>query len=237
MHRECSLGSGCEEPVSRSEAWRKEEGVLKKGLASLGLCASTAQVLQFRAYSEELQKWNKAASLVSKGDEKRLVTRQFLPSLALLEFIPGEDVRVADVGSGAGLPGIPLKIMRPELVLTLIESRLKKALFLREVVERLSLSLVEILHRRAEEVESRYTVVLTRALGGLRYSLRICLPLVESEGTLILLRGSGAYAELKSAQSWIERFGGELTGVREVVFPLTEKHGTLVFIRKVSRET
>lgn len=217
--------------------WGKTEKVLQKGVTLLGLSSTQRQLEQFRIYYLELLKWNRVAALISKQDEHRFVTQHLLPSIIVLQFIPAHVLELTDVGSGAGLPGIPLKIMRPELKLTLIESKLKKALFLREIVDKLILSDVEVLHKRAEEVKSHWPLVVTRASGKLREAARICLPLLNLGGVLIVFKGSKRDREIQEAHSWIARFGGKLVEVKGVTFPITQKHGSLVFISKVSRET
>ncbi len=217
--------------------WERAQPVLMKGLSLLKLSPKQKQLEQFRAYYSELLKWNRVASLISKGDEGRFVTQHLLPSVVILGFIPTHLLGLADVGSGAGLPGIPLKIMRPELKLTMIEAEFKKALFLREVVAKLFLSDVEVLHKRAEELATCYPMVVTRALGKLSETIRVCLPLVKLRGTLLILRSPSKDRELGVARPWIEKYGGRLVEVKEIVFPITERHGSLVMVSKVSRET
>lgn len=212
-------------------------GSLREGLLELGLDPSQNQLEQFQVYYEELMKWNRMASLISQRDEKRFVTHHLLPSLSILQFIPSHLSELADVGSGAGLPGIPLKIMRPSLKLTLIESKLKKALFLKEIVDKLSLSKTVVINKRAEEVGFRYPLVVTRALGKLKETVKICLPLLASGGELVIIKGSKEDKEFHIAQPWIDKLGGQLARVREIVFPVTHKRGILVLISKVSRET
>jgi 16S rRNA (guanine527-N7)-methyltransferase len=141
------------------------------------------------------------------------------------------------VGSGAGLPGIPLKIVEPALELTLIEARLKKALFLKEIVRKLSLENVEVRNERAEDVESVYPVVVTRALGGLEKAGRICLPLITSDGMLIIFRGAERDEEPEMAVAAMEKYGGRVLEEREIVSPVTGERARLLFVSNVSRET
>ncbi len=226
----------CDGTVDRNPEmdWKK---VLLKGLDFLDLSPTTEQVEQFRIYRQELLKWNRATRLISREDEKRFVTQHVLPSLVILRFIPGDVVELADVGSGGGLPGIPLKIMRPGLRVTLIEAKLKKVFFLREVVEKLRLFDTHVLNKRAEELKCCYPLVVTRAVGKLRKVVRTCLPLLGHKGTLIVFKGSEKDGEMEVARPWIKKYGGEVRKVRKIVFPVTGKRGRLIFLSNVSRET
>jgi 16S rRNA (guanine527-N7)-methyltransferase len=206
-------------------------------LDSLDLEATQSQLNQFRAYHEEVVKWNRAVGLIAKGDESRFITHHVLPSVALLRFLPGGVRELADVGSGAGLPGIPLKIMKPALKVALIEAKLRKSVFLKEVVRKLSLVDIEVVNRRAEEIQWNYPVAVTRALGTLRKAVKICLPLVRVDGIVIVVGARREEGELKEAISWLGGHGGRLMEIKEVVSPITKKRGSLVYVSKVSRET
>lgn len=217
--------------------WRRTQPALLRGLSRLRLGATQRQLDQFRMYYSELLKWNRVVTLISKRDERRFVTQHLLPSLVILSLIPDSVSKIADVGSGAGLPGIPLKIMRPELNLTLVEAKLKKALFLEQIVNKLSLQDVAVVNQRAEDLNFRYPVVVTRALGKLDKTVRICLPLLTLGGILVIFKGPRVDREIGRALPSIEKYGGRLMEVREIVFPITEERGRLVLVSKVSRET
>lgn len=237
--RELERGDSCRGASGYwyKQNWSKMETVLLEGLRQLRLNPSQRQIDQCRMYYSELLRWNRVVSLISKRDERRFITKHLLPSVAILPFLPSPLSSLADVGSGAGLPGIPLKIVAPELQLTVIEAKVKKALFLKEIVRKLSLEKVEVRNERAEGVKSVYPVVITRALGKLEKAGRICLPLVASNGTLIIFRGIGGDEEGETAVAGIEKYGGRLREGREIVFPVTDERGRLLFVSKVSRET
>ena len=139
-------------------------------------------------------------------------------SLVLLDFLPLGPLRVIDVGSGGGLPGLPLKIARPELSLTLLEANQRKAAFLVQATARLGLEGVEVVSRRAEEAgrdlqyREAYDFALARALAPMRVLVELCLPFVAVGGRLLAMK-TDAVAEAEGARGVIERLGGELVAV------------------------
>ena len=139
-------------------------------------------------------------------------------SLVLLDFLPLGPLRVIDVGSGGGLPGLPLKIARPELRLTLLEANQRKAAFLVQATASMGLQGVEVVGRRAEEAgrdlryREAYDFALARALAPMRVLVELCLPFVAVGGRLLAMK-TDAVAEAEGARGVIERLGGELVAV------------------------
>ena len=233
---------GVERPFSDGrggsrEEWKNERCDLLNGLAVLGVKPSSRQIEQFMEFYSTMRKWNQVASLVSKGDEKRFVRQHVLPCATALKYIPEKVEGVTDVGTGGGLPGIPLKILRPDMKLVLIEARLKKVLFLQEVVRKLKLCRSDVVHSRAEDVKGRYSFVVTRGVGRLAEVLEVCIPLLEPEGILMIFKGDGEDGEIKGTEGWLRELGAVYSGAEELVFPLTSKEGRLLFFSNVSRET
>ncbi len=228
--------AGWSGPGSKVE-WQRHHVELLKGFAELELKSSRSQVEQLMSYYSMVLKWNRTARLISKNDEERFVVQHLLPCAAALRYIPESVRKMADVGSGGGLPGIPLKILRPELRLTLIEATLKKALFLKEVVRTLGLNGSEVLHCRAEDLGAEYPFVVTRALGQLREVFRVCLGLLAPGGCLMVFKGQREPGELEKDERLLEDLGARLTRTVELAFPLTSKEGRLLFFSNVSRET
>jgi len=181
-------------------------------LAREGIRPPSPVVPLFRQYGEMLLDWNQRINLVSKNDESRLLTRHFLESLGLIKVVPfPPGVRVMDLGSGAGFPGIPLKIVRPDLRMVLVESKRKKNLFLRNVVDTLGLKKTEAVLGRAEQlaetlgpfdfVVSRSVASLVKLAGWSRAYLE------ESSGQLVVIKGPGAQQELVVLKSKAQGLG------------------------------
>jgi 16S rRNA (guanine527-N7)-methyltransferase len=178
--------------------------LLKKSLIELGLTPSDDQINAFLLYLSELKKWNKAYNLTGLKKDEDIVIKHFLDSLLYFNAMPDGRLRIADVGSGAGFPGIPLKIIRPETEMYLIEPTLKKCMFLRNILRQLDLKKVEVIEKRIEEVEadqdlvSPVDIAVTRALFDIKEFIRKSSHIVRHSGLLILNKGPKVKEELKA---------------------------------------
>lgn len=205
---------------------------LERGLKKFGIKFNRKQQEKFVLYQKEIIAWNRKVNLISKKDENRIVTHHFLDSACCLRYFPQKALVIADVGSGAGLPGIPIKILRPDLKITLIESKRKKIYFLKSVVEKLSLVNINIICERAENIKTQYDIVVTRELMKLKKSLKICLPLLKEGGLFINFKGGDITSELKEAERILKKLGGCIKCVEKVKLPFTNKERKLVLIHK-----
>jgi 16S rRNA (guanine527-N7)-methyltransferase len=174
------------------------ESILEKGLRELSLTFSVEQVRAFKIFLIELKKWNKAYNLTSLKTDEDIVIKHFMDSLLYLEAIPEGEVSVMDVGSGAGFPGIPIKIMRPEIKMHLLEPSRKKASFLRHIIRTLRLDGIEVTEKRIEDVGSLVDVAVTRALFDVREFIKKASPYVREGGRLVLSKGPRVNEELKA---------------------------------------
>jgi 16S rRNA (guanine527-N7)-methyltransferase len=173
------------------------EELLLKGLKELSLSHTGKQVGLFLKYLAELKKWNKAYNLTSLKSDEEIVIKHFLDSLLYLRGISGRDAAVMDVGSGAGFPGIPMKIMEPGILLYLVEPARKKAMFLRHVVRLLGLEEVEVIEARVEELKSPMVdVAVTRALFTVKDFHAKAGHLLREGGRLLLSKGPKVSEEL-----------------------------------------
>ena len=172
------------------EAIRK---LLTRGGAKLGLALTEAQIEHFITYLTELKRWNRKANLVGFRTDEAVVRHGILESLALLKtFEVKPNLRLIDVGTGAGLPGIPLKIAAPDLAITLVEAMRKKVSFLRQVCRLLQLGGISVIQARAESLHrdpahrEAYDLVTARAVTRLPETVALCTPFMKREGRLIL---------------------------------------------------
>jgi 16S rRNA (guanine527-N7)-methyltransferase len=205
---------------------RQREGLLLRGLEELGISAPQGAAGSFMRYLEELKKWNRAYSLTGLRTDREIVIKHFLDSCLYLKALEGTgSFRVADVGSGAGFPGVPLKILRPEAEVLLIEPSGKKAAFLRHIVRTLGLRGVDVLERRLEEVlEVQVDAALTRALfkAG-QFRLRAS-HIVRQGGLFVLSKGPRVREELKEAGFQYE--------LKVMAIPFSDIRRYMVLIRK-----
>lgn len=167
---------------------------LAAGLAAMQLDVADAAQAKLLAYIELLAKWNRAYNLTAVRDPAEMVPRHLLDSLAILPFVHGSTL--ADLGSGAGLPGIPLAIARPDLAVTLVESNGKKARFLREVVRSLPLANVEVVEARVQDVAGSFATVTARAFASIKDMLAWGGHLLAPEGRWLAMKAQSDPAEI-----------------------------------------
>ena len=211
------------------------------GLPMLGLGPERDAL--FRLYYQELVEWNRAVNLTAIVDPGEVATKHFLDSLSVTRVIPDETLAVgklADVGSGAGFPGLPLKIAWPGLNVTLIESVGKKAAFLRHVVDALELDSVEVENGRAEtlahepRLREGFDIVTARAVAHMASLAELTLPLCRPGGIVVAQKKAGIDEELKEAETAIALLGGALERVEVVDDVEPGDPRWLVVLRKVA---
>lgn len=171
-------------------------------MKALSLSPSDKQIEAFMAYLNELKKWNKAYNLTGLKTDEDIIVKHFLDSLLYLGALPEGEISVMDVGSGAGFPGMPLKIMRPEITMYLLEPSRKKANFLVHMIKTLCLDGIEVIGKRIEEVKSlRVDVAVTRALFGVKEFYKKAVPHLRKGGSIVLSKGPRVSEELERLEN------------------------------------
>lgn len=208
-----------------------------------GLPLTPAQVESFHIFETALLEWNSRFNLTAIRDVEGIRVRHFLDSLTCLlamdQHNPPESL--VDIGTGAGLPGIPLKIVFPDMQLTLVESVQKKAGFCEHVVNLLRLRDVEVLATRAEELgqdprhRERYQVATARAVAGMPTLVEYLLPLTKVGGRVIMQKGKSAAEEAQASRNAIRLMGGNNTGLIRVELPGVEGERFIVTVDKVNK--
>ncbi|HAE85402.1 MAG TPA: 16S rRNA (guanine(527)-N(7))-methyltransferase RsmG [Anaerolineaceae bacterium] len=209
----------------------------------LGLQLTTEQLAAFERYKHELIEWNSRFNLTAIRDESGIEIKHFLDSLTcILAFEPSSPPRsLIDVGTGAGFPGIPLKLIYPHMRLTLVESIQKKAGFCQHVVETLGLRQVTVLAQRAEDVgqdpqhREAYDVATGRAVAPMPTLVEYLLPLVRIGGMVIMQKGENAPAETQQSEKVIARLGGQLRKIMPIALPAVVEDRYLVVLDKVAQ--
>ena len=231
--------------------------LLSAGAKALGLNLGPRHLDMFELYYRELSGWNQRFNLTAITGYEDVQVKHFLDSLScLLALSPGDRKGIPntvpvqlysqalwclDVGSGAGLSGLPMKIMLPEVRMTLIETTGKKATFLRHIVNALGLEGVEVINARAEDVghlpehRERYDVVLARAVAHLSVLSEYCLPFCRIGGRMIAPKGEDAPQEARSARRAMQRLGGSSAEVKRVVLQGLDSERYLVVVDKVKK--
>lgn len=214
------------------------EETLKRGFEAMGLPAGGAVLSRFRAFYEALSAANAVMNLTAIEGEDETARLHFLDSAAALLPFPMAGKAVVDVGTGAGFPGLPMKLLCPEMALTLLDSREKRAGFLNGACARLGLGDVACVCARAEEwVETRresFDFAVARAVARLNILSELCLPYVKQGGAFLALKGPAAAGELAEAERALAVLGGAMERVFEYSLPGGEARHNIVIIRKVS---
>ena len=214
------------------------EQLLRDGLTTLGL--PTGGIPALIRYADLLVEKNKVMNLTAITEPADIAALHFLDSAALLTLADWKGKTVADIGTGAGCPGLPLRIVDPSIRLTLLDAQNKRVEFLKEVCGELGLADVECVHARAEEFAADhregFDLVTSRAVAALPLLCELCLPLVKVGGYFAAMKSVDADAELASAAHAIEVLGGAVDHVTDYAIPGTEVHHRVIFIKKC-RET
>ena len=212
------------------------EHILKDGFTALGLPLSDAALGRFRTYYEYLSEQNKVMNLTAIEGEADTARLHFLDCAALLTVQELKGLSVIDVGSGAGFPGLPLKIAQPDMRLTLLDSLEKRVRFLSETCALLGFEDVACIHARAEdakELHGQFDAAVSRAVARLNLLAELCLPFVKVGGVFLAMKGPGAAEELAQAAHAIEVLGGGEAEILPYTVPGTEQAHNVVRIRKV----
>lgn len=214
---------------------------IEQKIDSLGLHADAVQIRQFYEYYELLFRWNTFMNLTAITDFEEVVIKHFVDSLSIIKEKNLLDVeKLIDIGTGAGFPGIPLKIMFPQLKITLLDSLKKRVDFLNEVISHLELEQMEVIHGRAEDYakpgkkREMYDLCVSRAVANLSTLSEYCLPYVKIGGEFISYKSGEIEKEIEAAKSAVFLLGGQIRGCSSFELPGTDIHRALVCIRKVS---
>jgi 16S rRNA (guanine527-N7)-methyltransferase len=219
--------------------------VLESTAPEISVPLSAEEIRSFQIYASMLREKNKVMNLTAVDDDQGIAMKHFIDSLTLCSYIReeeekagGKTIRLADVGTGAGFPGLPLKISMPELDVTLMDSLAKRLNFLGEVVERLGLEKVSLVHTRAEDggrdkkYREKYDVVTARAVARLPVLAEYCLPFVKVGGVFLAMKGH-AEEEVQDAGKAIATLGGTIEKTDTFTLPGTDMERTVVVIRKI----
>ena len=211
---------------------------IRESLKELNIELSEKQLNQFYNYMNILIEWNKVMNLTNITETEEIIQKHFVDSLTILKSIKEND-SIIDVGTGAGFPGIPIKIAFPETRITLLDSLNKRIKFLEEVINKLELKNIETIHGRAEEVahnkkyREKYDIAIARAVAPLNVLSEYLLPFVKIGGYAICMKGVKGKEEAEEGKNAIKILGGKITNSREFNLPNTEMARIIIEIEKI----
>ena len=214
----------------------ENKDLLMEGARSLGVYLDGKAIESFELYLKELLKWNQKINLTSIRSEKGIVLKHFLDSLSICPYLP-EQSSILDIGSGAGFPGIPLKIVRPSLEITLIDSVRKKIDFQRHLIRVLGLKGIEAIHGRVQDkgilqcLGGRFDVTLSRAFSDLQTLLALSHPFLKERGTVLAMKGELDLGEIRHLAE-IEGNRYRLQKTISLILPFSSFKRTLLLFQK-----
>lgn len=218
---------------------RSKFHILEDGCQAFGVTLTDKQIEQFEKYYELLVEWNKVMNLTGITEFDEVMQKHFVDSAAAAKYVEMEKVNsLIDVGTGAGFPGIPLKILYPHLQVTLLDSLNKRIKFLEEVVDNLGLTGIETVHGRAEdaakkaEYREQFDLSVSRAVANLASLTEYCLPFVKVGGKFVSYKSVSVDEEITQSKKAVYVLGGEIGKVEKFNLPESDMERALVIVEK-----
>lgn len=212
--------------------------IMIENLKEINIYLSDFQLEQFYNYMNILIEWNKFMNLTGITDPKEIIIKHFIDSLTVLDKIDKNNT-IIDVGTGAGFPGIPIKIASPDTEVVLLDSLNKRVNFLNEVIKKLQLKGIKTIHGRAEDYgrdknyREKYDVAIARAVAPLNILLEYLMPFVRVKGKCLCMKGVNSEEEIFLSKRAIEKLGGKLIYTEEFLIPNTDMKRKIVEIEKI----
>jgi 16S rRNA (guanine527-N7)-methyltransferase len=216
----------------------KEE--LKKHLSILNIEIEEEQIKQFYQYMNMLIDWNKKINLTAIVEPKEIILKHFIDSLTISRYV-NKNSTIIDVGTGAGFPGIPLKIIRQDIEVTLVDSLNKRVKFLNEVIEKLNLDNIKAIHGRAEEIgrnieyREKYDYATSRAVANTATLSEYLIPLIKLNGECIYMKGLDVDEEVKKGKRAINVLGGKIIKNDEFKLTYSDIKRTVIIVKKIKK--
>lgn len=221
---------------------KKEEfkKVLYEKVKQIGIELKEEQLEKFYLYMNILLEWNEKINLTAITNEEEIILKHFVDSLTINKYIE-EGKSIIDVGTGAGFPGIPIKILREDLKVTLLDSLNKRINFLNEVIEKLDLKNIECIHGRAEEFgknknyREKYDFATSRAVANMSTLSEYLIPFVKIGGKVLAMKGDKAEEELGEAKKAIKLLGGKVENIDNFYLPNSDIKRNIIIIKKIEK--
>lgn len=204
----------------------------------LGINISNNEMEEYYKYMNLLINWNEKMNLTAITEPNDIIDKHFIDSITILKYIESNK-NIIDVGTGAGFPGIPIKILRKNNNITLLDSLNKRLNFLNEVIDQLELKEISTFHSRIEDagqdknLRKKFDIVTSRAVASLNVLAEYMIPLVKINGICICMKGSNIEEEIKDAKNAIEVLGGKIEKIDTIILPGTDMSRNIIIIRKI----
>ncbi len=206
----------------------------------IGISLHVEQINQFYHYMQLLLEWNEKINLTAITEPEEIILKHFVDSMTIASYIE-KNAKLIDVGTGAGFPGIPLKIIREDIEITLLDSLNKRVNFLKEVIEQLGLSQIKAIHSRVEEFgknnnyRQTFDYATSRAVANLSTLAEYLIPLVKIQGSCIGMKGPNIEEEIQQSKKAISILGGKIDKIEKFQLPKSDMDRNIVMIRKIKQ--
>ena len=214
------------------------QGILNDKCQKIHIKLREEQIKKFYTYMNLLLEWNEKMNLTAITEPNEVILKHFIDSLTISKYIE-DDSTVIDMGTGAGFPGIPLKIVREDINITLVDSLNKRIKFLDEVIDKLDLQNIETVHARAEEFgrgvkyREKFDYATSRAVANLSTLAEYLIPLVKIKGKVISMKGYTVDEEIENSRKAINVLGGKISGIDEFDLPDSDIKRNIIIIEKI----
>jgi len=196
---------------------------------------------QFMLYKDLIKEWNEKINLTAIKEDEEIIKKHFIDSMKVFKFDELKNAKnVIDIGTGGGFPGIPMKIIKPEVNIVLLDSLNKRIIFLNEVIKQLDLKNIKAIHGRAEDFaqekqyRERFDVAVSRAVANLTVLSEYCIPYVKIGGYFVAMKGPAVEEEIKASKNAIRMLGGRIEHIEKVQIEDSDLNHNLVIIKKVA---
>lgn len=212
--------------------------LLTEGAGEYGLTLEISQVNAFLKYMDMLKDWNKKINLTAIEEDRDIIIKHFLDSVSIIPYIDNNIKNLIDIGTGAGFPGIPVKICKGEVEVTLLDSLDKRIKFLNEVINILELPGISAVHGRAEDFgrdlqyREKFDCAVARAVANLPVLLEYCLPFVKTGGLFLAMKGSNI-EEVDISSKALNTLGGEIENIYTLTLPFSDIKRNIITVRKL----
>lgn len=212
--------------------------IMKHNSKKIGILLNEEQVEQFYIYMELILEWNEKINLTAITKPEEIILKHFIDSLTIAKDIE-KNAKIVDVGTGAGFPGVPLKIIRKDIEITLLDSLNKRILFLQEVIQQLKLTKIEAIHSRVEDFgrDKRYRDTfdysVSRAVANLATLTEYLIPLVRLKGYCICMKGVNVEEEIQQSKNAITILGGKIEKIDKFQLPDSDMNRNIIKIQKI----
>ncbi len=212
--------------------------IMQEYAKEINILLEEKQIEQFYSYMELLIEWNEKINLTAIIEPEEIILKHFIDSITISKYI-NKNAKLIDIGTGAGFPGIPLKIIRDDIEITLVDSLNKRINFLKEVINNLELKNIEAIHSRAEEIgknkvyRETFDYATSRAVANLSTLAEYLIPLVKQNGYVIAMKGANIEEEKNKSQNAIELLGGKIEEIEKFQLPKSDINRNIIKIKKV----